>query len=92
MSSLVTRRHEGTKVGEMKREMLATVERMAEELALVTELDDEAEDAVARLRLHLGWLRGRFEELRRVEARELAAMRRGLLRVGDRSLLEEVGV
>jgi hypothetical protein len=65
---------------------------MREELALVERLDEVGEDELVPLRLRLTWLQGRFAELRRVEARELAAMRRGLLRVGDKSLLEEVGV
>jgi hypothetical protein len=73
-------------------EMLQTVRVMREELALVERLDEVGEDELVPLRLRLTWLQGRFAELRRVEARELAAMRRGLLRVGDRSLLEEVGV
>jgi hypothetical protein len=73
-------------------EMLETVRVMREELALVERLDEVGEDELVPLRLRLTWLQGRFAELRRVEARELAAMRRGLLRVGDRSLLEEVGV
>lgn len=77
---------------EMRREMLETVRVMREELALVERLDEVGEDELVPLRLRLTWLQGRFAELRRVEARELAAMRRGLLRVGDRSLLEEVGV
>jgi hypothetical protein len=76
----------------MRREMLETVRVMREELALVERLDEVGEDELVPLRLRLTWLQGRFAELRRVEARELAAMRRGLLRVGDRSLLEEVGV
>jgi hypothetical protein len=73
-------------------EMLETVRVMREELALVERLDEVGEDELVPLRLRLTWLQGRFAELRRVEARELAAMRRGLLRVGDKSLLEEVGV
>jgi len=77
---------------EIRMEMLQTVRVMREELALVERLDEVGEDELVPLRLRLTWLQGRFAELRRVEARELAAMRRGLLRVGDRSLLEEVGV
>ena len=77
---------------EMRREMLETVRVMREELALVERLDEVGEDELVPLRLRLTWLQGRFAELRRVEMRELAAMRRGLLRVGDRSLLEEGGV
>ncbi len=77
---------------EIRMEMLETVRVMREELALVERLDEVGEDELVPLRLRLTWLQGRFAELRRVEARELAAMRRGLLRVGDRSLLEEVGV
>lgn len=76
----------------MRREMLETVRVMREELALVERLDEVGEDELVPLRLRLTWLQGQFAELRRVEERELAAMRRGLLRVGDRSLLEEVGV
>jgi hypothetical protein len=72
--------------------MLETVRVMREELALVERLDEVGEDELVPLRLRLTWLQGQFAELRRVEERELAAMRRGLLRVGDRSLLEEVGV
>ena len=77
---------------EIRMEMLETVRVMREELALVERLDEVGEDELVPLRLRLTWLQGRFAELRRVEARELAAMRRGLLRVGDKSLLEEVGV
>ena len=72
-------------------EMLQTVRVMREELDLVERLDEVGEDELVPLRLRLTWLQGRFAELRRVELQELAAMRRGLLRVGDRSLLEEVG-
>lgn len=80
-------------VVEIRREMVETVGAMRMELARVAVLDDEAEDAVVRLRLHLSWLQGRFEVLRRAEIREAAAMRLTLLRAGDDSLeleLEEV--
>ena len=78
-------------VVEMRREMGMTVATMREELGRVAVLDDEAEDAVARLRLHLSWLQGRFNELRRAEIREAAGLRASLLRAGDRSLELELG-
>ncbi|MDH4474875.1 MAG: hypothetical protein QE274_00250 [Verrucomicrobiaceae bacterium] len=76
----------------MRREMMETVGAMRQELDLVAGLDEAAEDALVRLRLRLTWLQMAFQGLREAEVAELAAMRRGLLWAGDRSLLEEVGV
>jgi hypothetical protein len=71
---------------EMRREMLETVRTMAAEVRALEGLDEEAEDAVVRLRLHLTWLQGQFPALRRAVDLERVAMRRSLLRVGDHSL------
>jgi hypothetical protein len=74
---------------EMRREMLATVATMGDEVRALAALDEEAECAVVRLRLHLTWLQGQFAPLRVAELLEAEAMRRSLLRVGDHSLDEE---
>ena len=71
---------------EMRREMLATVATIGDEVRALAGLDEEAEDAVVRLRLHLTWLQGQFPALRRAVDLERVAMRRSLLRAGDHSL------
>jgi len=76
----------------MRRGMLETVRVMREELGRVEMLDEEGYDALVRLRLHLTWIQGQFSALRVLETKEAVAMRRSLLRAGDRSLLEEVGL
>lgn len=66
--------------------MSVTLACMMQELGLMTALDDEAECAARRLRLHLTWLEGQFAPLRVEERVEAQAMLRTLHRAGDHSL------
>jgi hypothetical protein len=78
--------------GKIREQMSVTLACMMQEMASMAGLDDEAECAVRRLRLHLTWFQGQFAPLRVAEVAEAEAMRRSLRRAGDFSLDEEVGV
>lgn len=80
---------DGRSAGKIREQMSVTLACMMQELGLMAGLDDEAECAARRLRLHLTWFEGQFAPLRVAELVEAEAMRRSLHRAGDHSLDEE---